>query len=80
LLRADASAVELLGASCIGFILPASRTVCVEVQGPVADNASYDSLGAFVQATVPLLGGRPDAVPGARCSYCRADAESTDSG
>ncbi len=44
------------------------------VQGPVADDATYDTLGAFVEDTVPL-GGRVSFVPGLRYTYAAADTE-----
>jgi hemoglobin/transferrin/lactoferrin receptor protein len=47
----------------------------VEIQGPVADEASYDSLGAYVEDTVSVLGGRIDLVPGARYTFSKADAD-----
>lgn len=44
------------------------------IQGPVGDDASYDSLGVYVQDTIRLLDGRLDLIPGARYTYCRAEA------
>ncbi len=47
----------------------------IEIQGPVADNATYDNLGLYAQDTLSLLGGALDVTPGARYSYARADAD-----
>lgn len=45
----------------------------VEAQGPVADDASYDLLGVFIQDTVPLARGALELTPGIR--YARAMLE-----
>jgi hemoglobin/transferrin/lactoferrin receptor protein len=42
----------------------------VEAQGPVADEATYDLLGVFVQDTLPVAGGLLELTPGVR--YTRA--------
>ncbi|HOW98893.1 MAG TPA: TonB-dependent receptor, partial [Kiritimatiellia bacterium] len=47
----------------------------VEIQGPVADDATYDSVGVYVQDTLPLFDGRAELTPGARYSYAKADAD-----
>lgn len=47
----------------------------VEAQGPVADDATYDLLGAFIQDTVPLFGEALELTPGVRYTYARLDAE-----
>ena len=46
-----------------------------EIQGPVADDASYDTAGLYVEDTLRLFGGKLDVVPGARYNYARADAD-----
>lgn len=46
----------------------------VEIQGPVADDASYDLAGVFVENTMGFLDGRLDVVPGLRYTYARAEA------
>jgi hypothetical protein len=38
----------------------------VEAQGPVADDATYDLVGVFVQDTAALFGGALEATPGVR--------------
>ena len=45
----------------------------VDIQGPVADNATYDVAGAFVQDTIPL-GERVEVTVGGRYTYAAADA------
>ncbi len=45
------------------------------VQGPVADDATYDLLGIFVQDEI-ALSERLDLILGTRFDYARADAES----
>lgn len=45
-----------------------------EIQGPVADNATYETAGAFVEDTVHLMDGALDLVPGLRYTASRADA------
>jgi hemoglobin/transferrin/lactoferrin receptor protein len=44
-----------------------------DVQGPVADDATYDLLGVFVQDTVATAGGALEVTPGVR--YTRAALE-----
>ncbi len=44
------------------------------LQGPVADDATYDSLAFFVENQLPLLDGRLELITGARYSYAAADA------
>jgi hemoglobin/transferrin/lactoferrin receptor protein len=46
----------------------------VEVQGPVADDAAYHTLGAFVEDTLKLFGGQLDVVPGVRYTYAKVEA------
>ncbi len=46
-----------------------------EIQGPVADNAVYDSLGVFAEDTMTLWDGGLDLVPGVRYAYSRVDAD-----
>ncbi len=50
----------------------------VSIQGPVADDASYDLLGAYVQDRIPLH-EQLDVILGARFTYARADAHSVQS-
>jgi hemoglobin/transferrin/lactoferrin receptor protein len=45
-----------------------------EIQGPVADDASYDSLGLYIEDNIQLLNGQLELVPGARYTYSKADA------
>ena len=47
----------------------------VEAQGPVADDATYDLVGVFVQDTVALFGGALEATPGVRYTYAALDAD-----
>ena len=47
----------------------------VEIQGPVADDASYDTAGLYVEDTLRCFGGKLDVVPGARYTYAKADAD-----
>lgn len=47
----------------------------VRIQGPVAGDATYDSLGVFVQDDIPLYGERLDLIFGGRFNYARADAD-----
>lgn len=47
------------------------------VQGPVADDATYDLLGAFVQSEIELA-ERLTVILGARITYARVDAERVD--
>ncbi len=46
----------------------------VEIQGPVADDATYDTVGAFIEGTINLFDERLDVVPGVRFTSSRADA------
>ena len=46
-----------------------------EVQGPVADDATYDSLGVYLQNTFSLFGEHLDVTPGIRYNNAQADAE-----
>ena len=50
-------------------------SVKTDVQGPVADDASYDLLGAFVQNTLPLCGEALELTPGVRYTYAALDAD-----
>lgn len=45
------------------------------IQGPVADNARYESAGFFVEDTIRLANGLWDLVPGLRYTRSRADAD-----
>lgn len=45
-----------------------------DIQGPVADDARYDSLGLFVQDTIRVLDDQLDVIPGLRYTTCQADA------
>jgi hemoglobin/transferrin/lactoferrin receptor protein len=47
----------------------------IEIQGPVADDASYETAGVFVEDTLHLFGGAVDLVPGLRYTSARADAD-----
>ena len=44
-------------------------------QGPVADDAAYDLVGAYLQDTVPLFGGALELTPGVRYTYAQLDAD-----
>jgi hemoglobin/transferrin/lactoferrin receptor protein len=46
----------------------------VEIQGPVADDATYETAGVYAQDTVALLDGALELVPGARYTRNRCDA------
>ncbi|MDA0576863.1 MAG: TonB-dependent receptor [Verrucomicrobia bacterium] len=46
----------------------------VEIQGPVADDATYDLAGLFVENTVSLLDGHLQVTPGARQTFAAVDA------
>ncbi len=46
----------------------------VEAQGPVADDATYDLLGVFVQNTVGLWDGALELTPGVRATWAALDA------
>ena len=44
----------------------------IGIQGPVGDDAVYETVGAYIQDLVPLS-DRLDMVVGARCNYAQAD-------
>lgn len=46
-----------------------------DVQGPVADDATYDLLGVFVQDTVSAAGGALEVTPGVRYTRAALDAD-----
>ncbi len=46
----------------------------IEAQGPVADNATYDLLGVFVQNTLGLWDGALELTPGMRATWAAMDA------
>jgi hemoglobin/transferrin/lactoferrin receptor protein len=46
-----------------------------DVQGPVADDAIYESVGLYAEDTLHLLQNQLDVVPGLRYTWCRADAD-----
>lgn len=46
-----------------------------EIQGPVADDATYDTAGVYVEDTIGFLDGKLDVVPGVRYNYAAADAD-----
>lgn len=45
------------------------------VQGPVADDATYDTVGAFAQTTLSWRDGAAQVTPGARLTHVRLNAE-----
>lgn len=45
-----------------------------DIQGPVGDDARYDSFGVYLQDTISLFGDQLDVIPGARYTFCQADA------
>jgi hemoglobin/transferrin/lactoferrin receptor protein len=47
----------------------------VYLQGPVADDATYDTAAAFVEDTVSFLDDRMEAVAGGRYTYAAANAD-----
>lgn len=47
----------------------------VGIQGPVADDARYDSVGFYVQDTISLFGDQLDVTPGARYTAAQVDAK-----
>jgi len=47
----------------------------VEIQGPVGDDATYDSVGIYLQDTISVLDGGLDIMPGVRYNYCSSDAD-----
>ena len=46
-----------------------------DVQGPVADDAAYDLVGAFVQDTVSLFDEAVELTPGIRYTWAQLDAD-----
>lgn len=46
----------------------------VGIQGPVADDARYDSVGVFVQDTISSFDDQLDVIPGIRYTAAQADA------
>ena len=46
-----------------------------DIQGPVADDAAYDLVGAFLQDTLPLFGGAIELTPGVRYTLAQLDAD-----
>ncbi len=52
-----------------------SQTAADDIQGPVADDASYESLGVFLQDEIELA-ERTDLILGGRWTYNAADADS----
>lgn len=46
-----------------------------EIQGPVADDSTYESAGIYLEDTISVKDGLFDIVPGMRYDYSRADAE-----
>lgn len=46
-----------------------------DAQGPVADDASYDLLGVFVQDTLALADGAVELTPGVRYTWAGLDAD-----
>lgn len=52
----------------------AGALTTVRVQGPVADDATYDLLGAFLEDQVPLAGERLKAIVGGRYTHAQVDA------
>jgi hemoglobin/transferrin/lactoferrin receptor protein len=47
----------------------------IEIQGPVADDARYESVGLFAEDTIQIMDGGMDVIPGVRYNYARADAD-----
>ena len=45
------------------------------IQGPVGDEATYDTVGVYAQDSIPLFDRRVRILPGVRYSYNRAEAE-----
>lgn len=54
---------------------PSGTLSKTEIQGPVADDASYDTAGLYVEDTLRLFGEKLDVVPGVRYNYAKADAD-----
>ncbi len=50
-----------------------------EVQGPIADDATYGLLGVFVQDTMAVAGGALELTPGVRYTRAELDADKVDS-
>lgn len=46
-----------------------------DIQGPVADDATYDTIGVYAQDTLRFFDGGLDATPGVRYTYSRVDAD-----
>ncbi len=46
-----------------------------DIQGPVADDATYESMGLYVADNLSLFDGGLDVIPGVRYTYSRADAD-----
>lgn len=46
-----------------------------DIQGPVADNATYDTIGVYVQDIVPFMDSRLRVIPGVRATHNRAEAD-----
>ncbi len=45
-----------------------------DIQGPVGDDARYDSFGVYLQDTFSLFTDQLDVIPGARYTFSQADA------
>ncbi len=45
-----------------------------DIQGPVGDDARYDSFGVYLQDTISLFKDQLDVIPGARYMFSQADA------
>ncbi len=45
-----------------------------QIQGPVADDATYDTLGFFIENHLPLLDDRLEVITGGRYNYIAVDA------
>lgn len=52
----------------------AGELTSVRLQGPVADDASYDLVGVYVEDQIPLIEDRLDLVVGGRFTYGAANA------
>jgi hemoglobin/transferrin/lactoferrin receptor protein len=46
----------------------------VEIQGPVADDAAYHTVGVFIEDTLKLFDGQLEVEPGLRYTYSKLDA------
>lgn len=53
----------------------AGDLVQVRVQGPVADDATYDLVGAYVEDQIPLASERLQLIVGGRYTYAQVDAD-----